>query len=132
MATVGFSGRGITVSWAGTVIKGSKTKSATISREAVDITSDDDAGWAAYLAEPGKKSIEMSVEGITGDETLVAAAMTSGTYTLPEAVLTLPTGGTLTGNYFLSEIELNGETEGAYEFSATFMSSGPVVYAPDV
>ena len=130
MATVGFSGREFTIEWAGTILKGVKSKTASFSREGVDITSDDDLGFQTFLAEPGVISTEWSVEGVTGDEILIAAILAGTPYTLPAVTINLPTGGTVEWNVFLSALELTGETDGAYEFSATMMSSGVPTYTP--
>ena len=130
MATVGFSGRKLTIEWAGTIVKGVKKKSAKFSREAIDITSDDDQGFATYLAEPGVISAEWSVEGITSDEKLLAACLAGAPYTTPAVTINLPTGGKVEVTMFLSELEVTGDTDGAFEFSATMMSSGIPVYTP--
>jgi predicted secreted protein len=48
-------------------------------------------------------------------------------------VVNLPTTtGTLTGTFFVSSYEENGEHDGAAEFTATFMSSGAVTYVAGV
>lgn len=48
----------------------------------------------------------------------------------------LPSGlaspGSLNGTFYLSALELSGEHDGAYEFSATFMSSGEITYTASV
>lgn len=131
MATVGFNGRELTITWGSTIIKGVQSKSANFTREAVEVTSDDDSGHQTFLAEPGKMGAEWQADGITGDETLIAAILTGSSFTLPTATLTLPTGGTVAYSFFLQSLELSGEHDGAYEFSATMVSSGAPTWTPD-
>ncbi|ARC87139.1 phage tail tube protein [Rhodovulum sp. MB263] len=130
MATAGFSGRQLTIEWDGTIIKGVKNKTASFSREGIDITSDDDQGFQTFLPEPGVISSEWSVEGITGDETLIAACLAGAPYETPPVTINLPTGGKVEITMFLSQLEITGNTDGAFEFSATMMSSGIPVYTP--
>lgn len=130
MATIGFSGRDFTIKWDGTIIKGVQSKSATISREQVEITSDDDGGHRALLATPGLISSDWEVSGVTGDEVLIVAILTGAPFTMPTCIATLPTGATIEYSMFLSEISLEGEHDGAYKFSATLMSSGAPTVIP--
>ena len=129
MPTVAYNGREMTIEFDGTIIKGVQSKTAAITRAAVDVTSDDDSGYQTLLAEPGVISAEWSCEGVTGDEIFVAACLT-GTYALTECTLNLPTGGTIVQDFFISAYELSGETDGAYTFTCTLQSSGAPAYTP--
>ena len=134
----GFNGRLMTVDMAETTLTGIKTRGFTINAEPVDITNDDDSGWRTLLAEPGLRSMEIPVAGITSDEILIAAIMEGTTYALSAVEVLLATGvgettpGKLAGNFFLSSLEHTGETDGAVEFSATMMSSGAITYTATV
>jgi TP901-1 family phage major tail protein len=94
----------------------------------VDVTTDDDSGWRTLLATPGMRSVEVTVGGVSSDQVLIAAMMAASV--TGEAIsIGLPTTtGTLAGTFFVSSFEQNGEHDGAVEFSASFMSSGAVVY----
>jgi len=97
----------------------------------VDVTTDDDSGWRTLLASPGLKSVEVTVSGIASDEVLLAEfynASTTGETLDVNLPSSLATPGTLSGTFHLSAFEQNADHDGAYEFSATFMSSGAVTY----
>jgi len=127
----GFNGRDLTIDWNATTLVGVKSRTVSNTNEMVDVTTDDDAGWRTLLATPGLKAIEVSVSGVTSDEILLAefhnASVTGETLkvTLPSS---LATPGNVSGTFHLSAFEQSGESDGAYEFSATFMSSGTVTY----
>lgn len=127
----GFNGRELTIDYDSTTLVGVRTRGFTITNDYVDVTTDDDAGWRKLLADPGLRSVEVTVSGITSDEVLLAdimaatVASTSVTANLPSS---LTTPGTLAGNFLISSFENNGDHDGAVEFSATFMSDGEITY----
>lgn len=127
----GFNGRDLTIAWDGTTLVGVRSRTISNTNEMVDVTTDDDAGWRKLLAEPGLKSVEVSINGITSDEVLLAEfynASTTGETLATTLPSSLATPGNLSGTFHLSSFEQSGEHDGAYEFSATFMSSGAVTY----
>lgn len=133
----GFNGRSLVVDFNSTTLVGVQTKTFTATGEPVDVTTDDDAGWRTLLAEPGVRSIEVTVQGITSDEVLIAEIMTAaGSFTLKNAEVDLATGtasgittpGKLSGTFFVSSVGQTGNHDGAVEFSATLMSSGAITY----
>lgn len=127
----GFNGRDLTIDWDSTTLVGVRTRGYTVTNDYVDVTTDDDTGWRTLLADPGLRSLEVTVGGITSDEVLLAdimaasVAMTTLQVDLPSS---LTTPGNLSGSFLISEFENNGEHDGAVEFSATFMSTGTVTY----
>ncbi len=127
----GFNGRSFTFDWDSTTLVGVQTRGATMNNSMVDVTTDDDAGWQTLLATPGLKSLEISISGITSDEILLAEffnASPTGESLEGSLPSSLATPGNFTGTFSLSSFELTGEHDGAYEFSATFMSNGAVTY----
>lgn len=135
----GFNGRKLTIDWDSVTLVGVRTRAFSVSNEHVDVTNDDDSGWRTLLADPGLRSIEVTVGGITSDEILVNEVMKASIEGEPLDVL-LPTGtaagvstpGKLAGTFFCSSFEQTGEHDGAVEFSATFMSSGEITYTATV
>lgn len=134
----GFNGRLLTIDFDSTTLVGVKTRGFTINAEPVDVTNDDDSGWRTLLAEPGLRSVEIPVAGITSDEVLIAKIMETGTFTIDNAEILLATGvgqttpGKLAGAFFLSTFEQTGEHDGSVEFTATLMSSGAITYTATV
>lgn len=129
----GFNGRELTVDWNATTLVGIRTRGLAISAEPVDVTTDDDTGERTLLPDPGVRSAEISVAGITSDEVLIAEILSgiSGR-TLTSAVVNLPSTlavpGTITFDAFISSFEITGEHDGAVEFTATLMSAGAITY----
>lgn len=126
----GFNGRELTLDWDATTIVGVRTRGVTMNNELVDVTTDDDAGWRTLLADAGVKSIDISVSGITSDEVLIAEyfSATPGAALVTNLPSALATPGDLDGNFLLASLELSAEHNGAYEFSASFQSTGVVTY----
>ena len=131
----GFNGRALTIDWDSTTLVGVRSRGFTVSNEYVDVTTDDDSGWWTLLADPGVRSVEVTVGGITSDEVLVAEIMKASITGEPLDALQ-PTGtaagittpGKLAGTFVCSSYGQTGEHDGAVEFEATFMSAGAVTY----
>lgn len=127
----GFNGRQLTIDWDSTTLVGVQSRTINTSNEYVDVTNDDDSGWRTLLADPGLRSVEVTVSGICSDEVLLAdiyAASVAATTLQVDLPSSLGTPGNLSGSFLVSSFEQSGEHDGAYEFSATFMSSGAVTY----
>ena len=127
----GFNGRELTIDWDSTTLVGVRTRGVSMTNDMVDVTTDDDSGWRTLLATPGLKSVEVTVSGISSSEVLIAEmfnASTTGETLQVDLPSSLASPGNLSGTYHLSAFEINGEHDGAVEFSATFMSSGAVTY----
>jgi predicted secreted protein len=124
-----FVGRTVVLVVAGAQIAGARTKSFTIGNEPVDITSDDDSGFRTLLSVAGTKTLDMSVEGVTKDGSLIALA--SGSSGLIEDVeMTFPGIGVVAGDFFVASVELGAAYNEASTFSASFQSSGSYTFTP--
>ena len=121
-------GRAFTIMQASAVIaSGIQTKSVEFANEAVDITNDDDNGWQTILEVPGKKSMNISFNGVSKDATLRDTVI-SGTSCMLEAVtVNFIDGESYSGDFFLSGITYDGDHADAVKFSATLVSSGVIV-----
>ena len=126
------NGRALTIDYATTTLVGVRTKGYTVTNDYVDVTTDDDDGWRVLLADPGLRSVEVTVGGISSDQILLAAIMAASVASATVTVQLPTTTGTLAGSYLISSFEQTGEHDGAVEFSATFMSSGVVTYTAGV
>ena len=117
-----------TIDWDAVTLVGVRTRGYTITNDYVDVTTDDDGGWRALLADPGLRSMEVTVGGISSDQVLIAEITKASITGEPLSVGLPTTTGTLAGTFLLSSFEQNGEHDGAVEFSATFMSTGAITY----
>ena len=113
----------------GTAIAGVRVKGLAINNEIVDITSDDSNGWRESLAEPGQKSLEITVSGVSDDRVMLAAAM-SGSDVSDEYMLTWADGADVYGTFMIASY--SDEYNNAVTFEATLQSSGSVTYQAGV
>ena len=124
----GANGRALTIDFDAVTLVGVRTKGYTVANDYVDVTTDDDDGWRTLLADPGTRSVEVTVGGISSDQVILAEIMKANITGEPLTVQLPTTTGTLAGTFLCSSFEQSGEHDGAVEFSATFMSSGVVTY----
>ena len=120
----------------GTRIASVRTKSFTVDSSAIDVTTDDDAGIRALLEEPGQHMIDMSVEGLLADDSLLAQIV-DGTLFIQNLTIKFPftfstTQATIVGDFRLNNFELSGEYQDAITFSATLQSTGTFTYTAAV
>jgi len=137
MATTAFNGRELVISMDSTTLKGIRNRGFTVDNSPIDVTTDDDSGWRTLLPDPGVRSVEYPVAGITSDEVLINEIFTaigSGTHATIKVNLpsTLLTPGNITGSAMLTNLQINGATDGAVEFTATLQSSGAQTYTASV
>lgn len=125
----GHNGREVVIDWDSVQLVGVRTRTFSITNDYVDVTTDDDSGWRTLLADPGLRSVETTVGGICSDQVLIAEIMKAEITGEPlEIELPTATGASLSGTFLVSSFEGSAEHDGAYEFSATFMSTGAVTY----
>lgn len=122
-----FVGRKATLSKGQTLVAAIRTKSASINNEPVDITTDDDNGFRTMLQDPGTKTLDLTVEGIIKDATLLTIAM-STTDILEAFSILFPTIGTLAGDFVVTGFETGAPYNEAATFSCTLQSSGAFTF----
>lgn len=125
-------GRAVTVKRGATpaLIAGVRTKSLSINGEPIDVTTDDDAAVRTLMAEPGQLTLEISVSGVTNDDTLRVEALSTTDRILPTE-FGFPgsvSNGKIAGDFFLASYTETGEYQGAATFEATFQSAGAMTY----
>lgn len=121
-------GRKVKVSRDSTVIAGARTKTITINNEPVDVTTDDDDGWRALLEDSAESQVDLSVEGLTKDTTLIQAAV-DRTALIVSCEIELFNDDTITGEFRLNSVEIGAEYNDAVTFTATMQSTGAPTYA---
>lgn len=107
-----------------------RSKSVTINAEPIDVSSDDSQADRTLLAEPGSKSLDISVSGVMKDDTLLAEIMASASsMALQDIQIDYNGEFTLTGDFFLNSFTLSGEYQDAALFEASLQSSAAIVKA---
>ncbi len=131
-------GREFLIKKGATVLAGVRTKAFSFAGEPVDVTTDDDTGFRTLLAESGQEALDISVEGLTKDTILRAAALTGTaglmltdiTLEFPKTGTQVTSGDKIAGSFFLASLEESGTYNDAMTFSASLQSSGAWTYTP--
>ena len=112
-----------------------QSKSIQKNNEPIDITTDDSNGYRELLPEPGNRTVDISVSGITKDDALISAIRSGDlSFIIGRATINYPSGRTEEGDYYLNSLTFTGEYNGAVTFEATLQStdetteSGVVVF----
>lgn len=117
-------GRKVSISIGGNVVATARTKNLSINNEMIDVTSDGDSGIQRFLSEPGQKGVEISVEGLMDDDSLLTTALSNDL----SATVALDYGTyTISGSFVMPSYSEGIPYNEAVTFSATLSSSGAVV-----
>ena len=125
----GFKGREVTLTWAAAAISGVQEKGLSFGGEPIDVSDDGSASWRELLTEPGERTLDISLSGVTKSVVLRAAYFSS----TPSAtvVVTYPTGGgSFTGTFRIASYSETGNYKEAVTFEAELQSTGAVVFTP--
>lgn len=117
-------GRKVVVTVGTTPVATARTTSMAINNEAVNITSAGDDGVRRIMSEAGEKSVEVTLDGLYTDSSLMDLAL--GGSLIQDVELDYQTY-TLTGDFFLSSYNEGQPYNEAITFSATLMSTGAVI-----
>lgn len=140
MAASGFSGRTFKVLLDDddsgvnppTVIAAITTKSKSLAREPIDVTTDDSSGWRELLAEPGGRSVDVSIEGVatTANWQLIQDEWMDATLSTIE--IEDSTGHVMRAadGFCLTSVEFSGEQAGNVAFTGELQSSGEITITP--
>jgi TP901-1 family phage major tail protein len=130
----GFVGRLVEVrkgTTTGVLIAGVRTKSVTINNEPIDITTDDSAGFRELLDVSGERHLDISVEGLTQNNTLLGIAV-GGTSLIDEFSIVFP--GTpnvvVRGDFRINNLQFGAEYADAVTFTAELQSTGSFAVDP--
>lgn len=126
--TDGFAGRAVTFTWNGATVKGVREKGITYNGEAINVTSDEDAGWRTLLDVSAEDSIDVSLSGVTKDEVLANAYLTG--QRTGDVVLEYPNGRVLAFTAYLANYAETGPYNNAVTFTASLQSTGLPTYTP--
>jgi predicted secreted protein len=114
---------------------GITSKGVSISKEAIDITSDEDDGFRTLLAEVGSKTLDISFSGVTKDTVIRTLINTNGSQLYTDITVEFPpvgaqtSGDTISGSFFLNSLsETGGDSNGTISFDGALQSSGAWVY----
>lgn len=111
-------------------VLGVRSKTVNLIGEALDITSDDDDSFQAFLTEAPRQGISMTVDGIAKGDFIKAVAAAGNVLALVDYTLEAPLVGQWRGNWVVSGVAITGETDGIASFSATINSDEALVFTP--
>ena len=121
--------RELKIRQAGTVIAGVVQKSISIAGEPLDITDDQSGGWRVLDSAVGRRSVDISIEGVATANGLIGRMLGSTpTLLLTDVDVVWPNGDAMSGDVFLSSLETSGPENDKLGFSATMLSSGEMTF----
>ena len=131
--TAGFP---VTISTSGSYRLTSNLESNAPAIDMIDVTTDDDAGIRTLLEAAGQHQIDMSVEGLLANDSLLEQIV-SGTLFIQELTIKFPftfttTQATIVGDFRFNNFESSGEYQDAITFSATLQSTGTFTFTAAV
>lgn len=117
------AGRKVIIAQDSVPIAACQSKTISIKKDGIDITTDDDNAWRTLLdGDPGSRSVEIKCEGITKSSTLMSQILDNDD--LVNITVDMPGLGNYEGDFLMTGLELGAPHDGAVKFSASFMSSG--------
>ena len=119
-------GRDVTMTIGGASGTGVTNKGMTFNNESIDVTDDASGGWTELAATSGLKNAEVSLTGFV--KNLEMVKLYFQTSNMVEIVQTYPDNSTVTGDFFLNNINYSMDSNGQASFDASFSSSGAVVF----
>lgn len=114
----------------GTAFVGVTSKTISINNEAIDITNDDDDGFRTLLEDPAVRSMDISAEGVLKADGPISDAISANSL-LEGYTIEIEGVGEVSGDFYVSGLELTAPTNEAVRYSTTFMSSGQFTYTAE-
>jgi len=129
-----FIGRLCTITGTSLGLVGAATaKTFSINNEIVDVTTDDDSGFRTLLTTAiGKRSLDISVEGILKDDSMIDILTGAETGMSDTFDILFPAIGTVSGDFVFASLELGAPTEEGVTFSTSLQSTGAFTYVAAV
>ena len=121
-------GRALIIKRGGVKIAAVVSKTVNINNEPIDITSDDDSGFRTLMEDSANRAIDLSVEGVSKDDVLLAVAAGASPTLLSADEVTFPSGAKIAGSFRFNSLEISAETDNRIDFSAALQSSGTWTY----
>lgn len=108
---------------------GMRSKSISIGDQEIDITDDDADGWRTLLAESGERMVDVAVEALLKDDSVLANAFDAGPI-LKAYTIDIDGIGQFSGTFRIPSggVEVSTVYNEAVGISFTIKSSGEVTY----
>lgn len=112
-----------------TVVAGSRNDRMSVQRDGVDITDKDVNGWRQLLGEVPNVAVDITMEGVLKDETLINDSLDPNTALFNYRLTFTQFSKSATGLWALSNCEFNAENNDVTMFTAQLQSSGVITWA---
>jgi predicted secreted protein len=122
-------GRKFILEFNGVPIAGVRTKGFTVNGAEIDVTDDDSNGYRELLSEAAEISIDMPIDGLMKDDTLLIASLEHDNRIQP-LTLVDPQGGIISGNFYFQNFTVGLSYKEYSTFSTSLLSSGVVTFTP--
>lgn len=122
------AGRQVVLQWNATSLAGVREKNMTLNGDPIDVSSDDDNGWRKLMTISAEDQVNLDLSGVTKSQTLKSDWF-AGNRTRA-ASLTYPSGGVLSGDFFMASYSEKQATKEAVTFEMSTQSSGTITWSP--
>jgi len=124
------SGRSVVIYEDGEIFIAARTKTLNFSNEGIDVTDDSTAAARLFMEdESSTLFVDMTLEGLLKDSSLVESAATDGG-SIHELTVSIAGIGTLDGNFRVGSIQIGAPYNDARTFSGTLGSTGEYAFVP--
>lgn len=132
MSEIGWNGRSLQIWKDGVKIAAVREKTATHTREPIDVTTDDSNGDRTLLPAPAMRAIDVQVAGVATEDNFQVFLQHWKDDVFLDVEVRNADGSIESAEegFFLGNIEFQGSYNGAVEFTAQLMSSGPCNITP--
>jgi predicted secreted protein len=130
-AGISIKGREVIITTGGQNFLGLQGKGITVNNELIETSDDNSQGVAEYDAIPGKKTVELSLSGMTKNLELMRTVLGGGSQIIP-ILITYPDSSTLTGDFAITSFGDSGGFNEGRTFELSLSASGAVVFLAGV
>lgn len=124
------SGRSVRIYEDGVIFIAARTKTINFSNEGIDVTDDSTAAARLFMEdESSTLFVDMTIEGLLKDASLITSAATDGGST-HDLTVSITDIGTLTGTFRVGSIQIGAPYNDANTFSGTLASTGSYAFTP--
>jgi TP901-1 family phage major tail protein len=109
------------------VVPALKAKSIKLNKELIDITTDDSNGWRELLTDSGTRSVDIELEGLVIDRSLLERWDNEEHLTLKIVIPgATAAGAQFDGDFALASADIKADMEDAVQATTSFQSTGVI------
>lgn len=129
MSEIGYNGEDMVVEYLDEPIAAVTSNGKSLLRELIDVTTKDSNRWRTLLPAPGKRGVDVPIEGVTTIDNI--ALLQNWWLADAHVPLTLrdPDDETMAAKFALANLEFSAPSNDKITFTCSFQSTGEVTYS---